>query len=592
MPDPSQGSSSSRQAGGSGLGAADPDLGLLSGPGARRGIWKRVVARLAWPVLRRQIELNHLLVERLGELRGLVEAELDRLGHEQLDALALELHDALATERARIEDLAGTVERHSWAIEAALPVLERHGYQIDGASAAIDEHGKVLGRHGAAIDSALPVLERHGYELEGLGSRLGRLSELAEQHGRRIEAATEAAERHAKVLDRHGAAFDSALPVLERHGWDLKALEESLEGLRELVERREREAFARHHDGIGLLRTELGDLAQDLEVRLGELAGELASRAEALSAEDERLARRVASGELELEATREQTERRLAEMRIGLARADLVTEELRRALAGSASAGGPAASPPGGARAEALRDRAPAGGQAEGAYDRLYGAFEEAVHDPGRAAEERARAYLADIVALGSGRPVLDIGAGRGAWLEVLRKAGVDAYGVEPDPGHLEPERSVELDIRSVDPFEHLRGVEEGGLRAITVVRLVERLPADRIVELIDLAARALEGGGLLVLEAPNPDNLLVGASELYVDPRVARPVPARLLAFLAGARGFTDVEVRPVDGAGRPKLAEPGGDEPWAAVLRPVVEVLNERLFGAPFFAVLARRP
>ena len=128
VPEPPQGPSSSESAGGALAGAGDPDLGLVVPPGTRLGAWKRVVARLGWPVLRRQLELNHLLVEQLGELRRRVEAELDELRRQKLDVLAEELHTGLAAESARIEDLAGTVERHGWAIEAALPVLERHGY--------------------------------------------------------------------------------------------------------------------------------------------------------------------------------------------------------------------------------------------------------------------------------------------------------------------------------------------------------------------------------------------------------------------------------------------------------------------------------
>ncbi len=440
------------------------------------------------------------------------------------------------------------------------------------------------------------MIERHGYDLEALRhdlAELRKLSELVERQGRQIEGANASIEQHGKTLDRHGAAIDAALPVLERQGWDLKSLHEALEELRELVERSERQAFARHHDGIGLLRTELGDLAQVVEERVEELT----RRAEALAAEDERLAHRVLAGEAELEVARAQAERRLAEMRVGLARADLLVDDLRRGLAGLVPAPPApelAAAPFGEPDAALAHGGSGASGRAGvgGAFDRLCSAFDEAVHDPERAAEERARAYLADIVALASTRPVLDIGAGSGAWLEVLRKAGVDAYGLEPDAGYAELGRSADLDIRTGDPLEHLRGVEEGSLRAITAVRLVERVAPDELVELVDLAARALETGGLLVLEAPDPDNLLVGASELYADPKVARPVPARLLAFLAGARGFAGVEVRPVDGRRRPKLAEPAGDEPWAAVLRPVVEVLNERLFGAPFYAVVARRP
>jgi O-antigen chain-terminating methyltransferase len=119
---------------------------------------------------------------------------------------------------------------------------------------------------------------------------------------------------------------------------------------------------------------------------------------------------------------------------------------------------------------------------------------------------------------------------------------------------------------------------------------VAEHLPIEALVELIDLSIRALQPGGLLILETPNPDSLVVGASTFYIDPGHVRPLNPRFLAFLVGARGLADVEVRykhPADDG----VPVPDRERPWAVDLLPVVEAVNHRIFGPLDYAVLGRR-
>jgi hypothetical protein len=48
-----------------------------------------------------------------------------------------------------------------------------------------------------------------------------------------------------------------------------------------------------------------------------------------------------------------------------------------------------------------------------------------------------------------------------------------------------------------------------------------------------------LQPGGLLIMETPNPENLVVGANTFYLDPSHERPIPPPLLAFAAEHAGF-----------------------------------------------------
>ncbi|HUY30736.1 MAG TPA: class I SAM-dependent methyltransferase [Acidimicrobiales bacterium] len=344
--------------------------------------------------------------------------------------------------------------------------------------------------------------------------------------------------------------------TVEHHGHAIFAVREALEDvqlerglLREEVELAHQQSFARFHDGVGAIRTEMAELAQRYELAHAELA-----------ASDERLG-----------ALRDDLDRRLADVRIRLAQVDVLLDVVRRHLP----------EPPPQAELAGL----------PGAFESLYGPFEEALRGSYETVRERVREYLDDVRRVPSDSPVLDVGCGRGEWLDVLGEAGIPAYGIEVSARAVEAGRSNGLDMRLADAREHLGGLAERSLRAITAIHVAEHLATDDLIGFLDLAVRAIEPGGLLVLETPNPENLIVGASSFYLDPTHRNPLPPALLAFLVEARGFAEVEVRPLARKELRPMPPLGAGEPWADDLRPIVDILNARLFGAQDYAIVARR-
>jgi len=141
-------------------------------------------------------------------------------------------------------------------------------------------------------------------------------------------------------------------------------------------------------------------------------------------------------------------------------------------------------------------------------------------------------------------RQVLDLGCGRGEFLELLGEAGIPARGVDTSPECAALCRSKGLDVACEDLFEHLRSIPDGSLDGISAFQLVEHLPAHRLPELIRLAAAKLCRGGRLAIETPNPECLAALAMYFYLDPTHQRPVPAALTRFYMEECGFGDIEV------------------------------------------------
>ena len=141
-------------------------------------------------------------------------------------------------------------------------------------------------------------------------------------------------------------------------------------------------------------------------------------------------------------------------------------------------------------------------------------------------------------------RELLDIGCGRGEFLELMRDAGVAARGVDLDSESIGLCRSKGLQAEHADLFAYLASVADGSLDGIFCAQVVEHLSAAQLPELIRLAAQKLRRGGVLLIETPNPECLAIFATHFYLDPTHTRPVPHALLAFYMEECGMGQVEV------------------------------------------------
>ena len=169
-----------------------------------------------------------------------------------------------------------------------------------------------------------------------------------------------------------------------------------------------------------------------------------------------------------------------------------------------------------------------------------YVAFEDVFRGP----EERVRELLEPYVELLRGHaPVLDLGCGRGELLELLRDAGIEARGVDSDPGMVERCRAKGLAVEQADAIEHLEQQAPGSLGAVTAMHVIEHLPFAALERLLEAARRALVPGGLLVAETVNPHSIQAFKT-FWVDPTHRAPIFPEVAATMARIHGFVSADV------------------------------------------------
>lgn len=221
----------------------------------------------------------------------------------------------------------------------------------------------------------------------------------------------------------------------------------------------------------------------------------------------------------------------------------------------------------------------------EAMLDAFYARLEDRYRGSREEIARRLVKYLPDARAATArtGRPVLDLGCGRGEWLGLLREEGIEASGIDLNDVQLRDAKALGLDVRQGEAAAVLGGMADGSCGMITAHHLAEHLPFADLVWLTREALRVLAPGGVLLYETPNPANVVVGASSFHVDPTHRRPLPAPVLVTLLDTVGFHPVETRFLHP--HPKQDELVGQER----LDPEIAGL---LFGPQDLAVLGTRP
>ena len=230
-----------------------------------------------------------------------------------------------------------------------------------------------------------------------------------------------------------------------------------------------------------------------------------------------------------------------------------------------------------------------------------YPAFEAAF----RGSQDEIAARLSSYVPLFAGASdVLDVGCGRGEFLDLLQQAGVTAKGLDLNFEMVEICRARGLDVAHGDALSHLKRLPDESLGGLFAAQVVEHLPPDYLLAFLSEAQRVLRPGARIVLETVNVACWYAFFQSYIRDITHAKPLHPETLQYLVTASGFTGAEVQlrvPLPDAARLRrppraaFAASGGDKEALIALASVVdnnvERLNALLFTYLDYAVVAKR-
>lgn len=148
-----------------------------------------------------------------------------------------------------------------------------------------------------------------------------------------------------------------------------------------------------------------------------------------------------------------------------------------------------------------------------------------------------ALAIMRRYAAMFDAGPVLDLGAGRGYFLQALRERGVVGEGVDQSSHAVEACRSLGFEITQGDVLEYLERC--GPVAGAFAAHLVEHLAPSAVQDLVDHLARVIRPGGHVVLVTPNSRDLRTLSFVFWLDPTHVRFYPTELLGRMLESAGF-----------------------------------------------------
>ena len=186
---------------------------------------------------------------------------------------------------------------------------------------------------------------------------------------------------------------------------------------------------------------------------------------------------------------------------------------------------------------------------------------------------------------------VLDLGCGRGEFLEICRDNGVDAQGVDLNEQMVEICQDKGLDCCKGDILEILTEKPDNSLGGIFSSQVIEHLIPEHLKKLIELAYFKLAPGGTIVLETINPTSVFALVQIYFLDLSHQKPVHPQALKFLLESSGFEDVEIEYSDPLEQEQLQTlPGADE-TASILNRNIDSLNKLLYAPPNYSAIGQK-
>jgi SAM-dependent methyltransferase len=206
--------------------------------------------------------------------------------------------------------------------------------------------------------------------------------------------------------------------------------------------------------------------------------------------------------------------------------------------------------------------------------------------------EEMLERYRDLAERLAGSSPVLDVGCGRGEFLELLAGSGVDARGVDIDGELVKAAADRGLHVEEEEALRYLRGLDDQSLGGMSLIQVIEHFSAQEIVDFVALAADKVRPDGRVFVETVNPQSLYVFAHALFLDPTHMRPIHPAYLAFLFREAGFAKVDIEWRSPPPAEDLLQPAPeDAPGAAVHNANIRRLNTLLFAPQDYLIIAAR-
>lgn len=137
---------------------------------------------------------------------------------------------------------------------------------------------------------------------------------------------------------------------------------------------------------------------------------------------------------------------------------------------------------------------------------------------------------------------VLEIGSGRGEFLELLKENGVKAVGIDNYYPFVNYCNNIGLFVEHGDALSYLNSLEDDSLNGIFMSQVIEHLSTDYAISLIKKSYQKMKKGSYFIMETPNSQNLSTYWN-FYLDASHIKPIHILTAEYWFTIAGFEKIE-------------------------------------------------
>jgi O-antigen chain-terminating methyltransferase len=145
---------------------------------------------------------------------------------------------------------------------------------------------------------------------------------------------------------------------------------------------------------------------------------------------------------------------------------------------------------------------------------------------------------------------VIDLGCGKGDWMNYLRSHGISAKGVDINEASARFAIDAGFDVAIDDINNYLEGLSDKSVAAVTMLSVSEHLTHEEFKTIIAKIPRVIAVGGVFIMDMPNP-YCYFQVGGFYTDPSHITwisPEPAKLLLEMVGFCKVYSIYYSPFD--------------------------------------------
>lgn len=166
----------------------------------------------------------------------------------------------------------------------------------------------------------------------------------------------------------------------------------------------------------------------------------------------------------------------------------------------------------------------------------------------------------------------IDIGCGRGELLRLYQELGLRGTGIDLNKTMVDRSKANGFNAIQANALDYLREQPANTLGGISGIHIVEHIPFESLLELLQEAYRVVAPGGFVLFETPNAENVTVGSFTFWYDSSHLKPVPPDVLNFMLGYVGFNKTKILRLHPSEELTMAQKSGK---------LTQAIAQRLFG-----------